>query len=154
MTEDLNVLLPSGRLNIRAGAIIVKEGKALFIFNEHYYTVGGRIRFGEDAYEALLREMREELGEYAALLHEGTLVAIEENFYPADGVRVHEYGFYFRFDGSRLPAAEGIRLKDCEGHLEFLSPEEIRSAERLYPQFLKQGIPTELCHYVKREGGV
>ena len=65
MVQDLCVKLDEGVLNIRVGAIILKEGKFLMAGNErfpHLYSVGGRIKFGETAEEAVVREVFEETG--------------------------------------------------------------------------------------------
>ena len=53
---DMCVPCGDGILNIRVGAIIMKNGKALMVkskFGDYCYSVGGRIRFGETAAEAV-----------------------------------------------------------------------------------------------------
>ena len=65
MTSDLCVKMEDGSLNIRVGAIIMKEDKFLMVENDrfdHMYSVGGRIKFGETAEEAVVREVYEETG--------------------------------------------------------------------------------------------
>ena len=56
----------NGLLNIRVGAIIMKKDKILMVANsknpEYLYSVGGRIKFGETAEEAVIREVYEETG--------------------------------------------------------------------------------------------
>ena len=60
-----NMTLPcgDGMVNLRVGAIIMKNGKILMSGNsvvpDLMYTVGGRIQFGETAEEAVLREVYE-----------------------------------------------------------------------------------------------
>lgn len=49
----------------RAGAIIVEDGKVLFVTSksfDYYYTVGGGVHIGEKAEECVLREVYEETG--------------------------------------------------------------------------------------------
>ena len=60
-----------GVLNIRVGAIIIKDGKVLMVGNEradYLYSVGGRIKFGETAEEAIVREVLEETGVHIQIL--------------------------------------------------------------------------------------
>ena len=63
--RDMCVACDDGFLNIRVGAIIMKGGKVLMVGNEnvdYLYSVGGRIKFGEMAEEAIVREVFEETG--------------------------------------------------------------------------------------------
>ena len=65
MNKDMTVPFDDGIINIRVGAIIMKDGKFLMVGNErvdYLYSVGGRIRFGETAEEAVIREVFEETG--------------------------------------------------------------------------------------------
>lgn len=52
MNHDLCIKMDEGILNIRVGAIIMKDDKFLMVENDrfdHMYSVGGRIKFGETA---------------------------------------------------------------------------------------------------------
>ena len=53
MNKDMCVACDDGILNIRAGAIIMKDGKILMVGNgrDYLYSVGGRVKFGETAEE-------------------------------------------------------------------------------------------------------
>ena len=136
--SDLNYLTEEGRLNVRVGAVIQKAGKSLFVWandGKHWYTLGGRVKFGESSYEAIKRELSEELGDVAALLSEGRLIAVNENFFQLGGKAVHELGYYYLFDGSALP--DTLSFHDGDGFLQWLTPEQIKS-ELLYPLFLKE----------------
>ena len=65
MKQDMCVTCDDGILNIRVGAIIMKNGKILMVGNgrsNYLYSVGGRIKFGETAEEAVVREVYEETG--------------------------------------------------------------------------------------------
>ena len=53
MNKDMCVACDDGILNIRVGAIIMKDGKLLMVGNDrdYLYSVGGRVKFGETAEE-------------------------------------------------------------------------------------------------------
>lgn len=53
---------------------------------------GGGVKLGESSYEALEREMREEL---QASIHVERLLWVIEQFFSSGGTRHHEIGFYF-----------------------------------------------------------
>ena len=50
MSQDMTVPCGSGIINIRVGAIILKNGRFLMVGNsrsDYLYSVGGRLKFGE-----------------------------------------------------------------------------------------------------------
>ena len=50
--NDMTAECCGGFINIRAGAIIMKDGKILMVGNsntDYLYSVGGRLKFGETA---------------------------------------------------------------------------------------------------------
>ena len=62
---DMSVTCGEGIINIRVGAIILKGTRFLMVRNhlsDYFYSVGGRIKFGETAEEAVIREVLEETG--------------------------------------------------------------------------------------------
>ena len=64
MKQDLCIKTEDGILNIRVGAIIMKDDRFLMVENDRFdymYSVGGRIKFGETAEEAVQREVMEDL---------------------------------------------------------------------------------------------
>ena len=95
--KDITVKLADGIFNYRAGAIIIDGGEILMVKNSgsrFYYTVGGRVQFGESAHEAVLREAFEETKirleiERPAFVH--------ENFFTfeGDGEYYHEISMFF-----------------------------------------------------------
>lgn len=65
MNSDMTVPCDQGFINIRVGAIILKDGKFLMVGNEksdYLYSVGGRVKFRETAEDAAVREVLEETG--------------------------------------------------------------------------------------------
>ena len=85
MNKDITLPLEDGIVNLRVGAIIQKDGKILMVGNkerpEYLFSVGGRIKFGETAEDAVKREVFEETGIKMEVLRLGF---IHENFFPGD----------------------------------------------------------------------
>lgn len=100
MASDCTVAIDGGYLNLRVGAIILKDGKFLMVGNErdkYLYSVGGRIQFGESAEEAVVREVLEETG---VKLEVDRLGFVNESFFLGDigikkGKPIYELNFFF-----------------------------------------------------------
>ena len=144
----MTVPCEGGLINLRVGAIILKDGKFLMARNardDYFYSVGGRIRFGETAGEAVVREVEEETG---VCMEIDRLGFIHENYFYGDvpdvndGKLVYEVSFYFY-----MKAPEGFEpvgeSRTDEGNvrewMEWVSPDERRT---IYPEFYR----TELAH--------
>ncbi len=144
MTGDLSVKLAEGVLNIRVGALLIKGDGVLMVHGRRgdFYTVGGRVRFGETMEAALMREISEELGNEAELLQGGELCVLLENFFRIDGVKFHELSAYYLFDASALTVKSGVYVCDENETLEWISLNEMKDLT-VYPLFLKEGIPSD-----------
>lgn len=93
--NDITLSTPDGIFSCRVGIIIVKDGKILLVHDEEYgiyYTVGGRIRFGESSLEAAKREAEEELGFCPEIVRP---MFIHENFFRDGRGPVHELGIFY-----------------------------------------------------------
>lgn len=102
---DCTFNTPEGKFNLRVGAVIT-DGTRVLVGKDSrvdfYTVVGGRVKFGETAETAVLREIREELGVSAEI---DRLYSINEKFFTLDGIRYHELEFLFLikpFDISRI----------------------------------------------------
>ena len=152
MGQDLCVKMDDGILNIRVGAIIMKKNKFLMVGNDrfdHLYFVGGRIKFGETAEEAVVREVYEETG---VKMEIDRLGFIHENFFPGDSVVkkgkiVHEISFFFymKVPEDFEPVSESFTEDGNPEYLKWITADETQT---YYPEFFR----TELAHpvdYVK-----
>jgi ADP-ribose pyrophosphatase YjhB (NUDIX family) len=110
--------------------------------------LGGGIEFGEHSRDALLREIREELGAEVEKLE---LVGVLENVFTYEGARGHE--IVFVYDGEfkdremyERGEVQGYRAETAAGFVaSWRSPEEIREKNaRLVPGGLAD-LLTEAC---------
>lgn len=147
MKTDITVPCGDGLLIIRAGAIIMKNGKILMVGNHitpgYLYTVGGRLKFGETAEEAIVREVQEETG---VRLEVDRLGFVEEYFFLGDiepnvGKLIYEVSFFFY-----MKVPEDFEPKSerfIEGnHEEYFRWIDIDEPVKYFPEFFR----TELLH--------
>ena len=158
MSQDLCMKMENGILNIRVGAIIMKGEKFLMVGNnrfDHLYSVGGRIKFGETAEEAVVREVYEETG---VKMEIDRLGFIHENFFPGDSVVkkgniVHEISFFFYM---KVPA-DFDPVSDSfteDGNPEFLKWITVDEPQTFYPEFFRTELlnpSKEVKHFVTRD---
>ena len=126
---------PKNEFEICARGIVWCQGKILVCYcksKKHYFFPGGHIEFGENAKEALAREMKEELGiSVKKCLFIGTV----ENIYLEDNQKHHEINQVFEIEVDR------ISDESKEDHLEFslLNADEF-SQKDILPIALKKAI--------------
>ena len=142
MNGDMSVPCEEGILNIRVGAIILRDGKLLMVGNngrpEYLYSVGGRIKFGETAEEAVVREVMEETG---IRMEIDRLGFVHENYYYGDaktnfGKLIYEISFFFymKVPSDFEPECNSSTEDDSE---EFLRWIDIDDPVKYYPEFFR-----------------
>lgn len=141
MGQDICVPVADGIVNLRVGAIIQKDGKVLMVGNDsvnYCYSVGGRIKFGESAEDAVRREVLEETG-YD--LEVDRLGFLQECFFMGDtpaklGKLVYELCFYFymKTPADFEPRCESLTAEGRGEHLEWVAPD---SEKGLFPAFFR-----------------
>ena len=146
MNSDMTVACGGGLINIRVGAVIMKDGKFLMVGNErsdYLYSVGGRIKFGETAEEAVIREVWEETG---VRMEIDRLGFVHENYFYGDapanlGKLIYEVSFFFymKVPDGFSPVSASFTEDDSREHLQWISPED---PVTFYPDFFR----TELWH--------
>lgn len=158
MKKDMCVACDDGILNIRVGAIIMKDGKLLMVGNDrvdYLYSVGGRIKFGETAEEAIVREVFEETGVNMEI---DRLGFVHENYFYCDspsklGKLVYEISFYFymRVPTNFTPISESFTEDNSKEYLKWVSLDE---NIKMYPEFFRTELknPTDTVkHFIKDE---
>lgn len=149
MSKDITVKCNDGIVNVRVGAIIIKDNKVLMARNDrdpYYYSVGGRIQFGESSEQAIKREVKEELG---LDLEIDRLGFVHENFFMGDfgeydGKLFYEICFYYYM---KVPeefnfVCESVTESGLNERMEWVS---FDTKEDIYPSFFR----TELKNPVK-----
>ncbi len=141
---DLTFPLAEGTFNFRVAAVMIRQGKLLVMQDTespYWYLPGGRVQLQERAEDALLRELREELGIRGKIVR---LLWLVQNFYQEDvnHQHYHELGLYVLVDvsGTGLPEEE-FSTREAEQvntfrWVEFQALEQMY----LYPLFIKKEI--------------
>ena len=156
--HDITVNIADGKFNYRVGAIILDAGRILMARNSDspfFYTVGGRVRFGETAEEAVLRESYEETNIHFEI---DRLAYIHENFFTfaGDGMSYHEISMFFLMKPNLLVRDINLAANFEEEYgdvfLHWLPIDELAEIP-LYPEFFKSELSNpsaELCRFVTR----
>ena len=157
MNKDMCVACDDGFLNIRAGAIIMKGGKLLMVGNSrnYLYSAGGRIKFGETAEEAVVREVFEETG---IKMEIDRLGFVHENYFYGDAPSnlnklIYEISFFFymKVPDTFAPVSESFTEGSSEERLVWVSLDD---DIHMYPEFFKTELknPTDAVkHFVNDE---
>ncbi len=139
--RDMTIPCCDGIVNIRVGAIIIKDGKILMVGNDgtdYLYSVGGRIKFGETAEEAVVREVKEETG---VTLQVDRLGFIHENYFIGDSPAKEEktvyeisFFFYMKTPSNFRPNCDSFTEDARKERLVWIKP---NAESKIYPDFFK-----------------
>lgn len=154
---DISFKTTEGRFNFRAGAIILQGGMVLLVKNErssYYYSVGGRVKMNETCEQAVLREVREELGismeiDRMAFFHENLFNDCDTK------ERFHEIAVFFLMKPSealdRIVCRSVTEEDGAKEHTEWL-PINRLSEYRVFPAFFAkelQALVSDVRHIVE-----
>ena len=143
---DISFNQENQKFNYRVCAMIISENRLLAMHDEcspYFYLPGGRVKMGETAEQAVVREIWEELG---VTLKIARPLWLNQAFFTedVDGIRYHELGIYFLMDISNIDLLErGDSFTLTEGKhthtFEWLAFDRLKD-EYFYPIFLKKQI--------------
>ncbi|MEG2651372.1 MAG: NUDIX domain-containing protein, partial [Eubacterium sp.] len=114
---DISFKINNSKFNYRVCALIIKDEKILAMHDErspYYYLPGGRVKLGETAEQAVIREVREELNITMDIIRP---LWLNQAFFneDVDGIDYHELCVYFLMDVSNiqsLPMEEKFTLQE------------------------------------------
>lgn len=135
-SDDLTFMYRVGGIAVYGERLLVERAvKKGFCF-----IPGGRVNYGENATEALAREIREEFGESATI---GRLVLVNDNLFELEGRRYQELALYFLIEfapGSTVLDREGA-FEGCEPGtvFEWIPLDAVETA-RLLPTLLRERV--------------
>ena len=159
MNHDMSVPCEDGIINLRVGAVIMRGGRFLMVGNkkrpEYLYSVGGRIKFGETAEEAVIREVFEETG---CKLGIERLGFVHENYFYGDaktnfGKLIYEISFfyYMKVPDDFEPECQSFTEDDSEEFLRWITPDE---PVKYFPEFFRTELasPSDNVKYFITDG--
>ena len=157
---DLKIKTETEEFHVRTCGIIKQENKFLIMKvnkTSYYHIPGGHIEIGEDSEQAVIREIKEEIG---CDVKEAKLFSIEENFWTRNNKKCHGIEFYYI-----IKPKQQLQMQDCEKiendkgeekllHFKWVTLEEIKEID-LRPSNIKDMLINEeylkgLTHIVKK----
>ena len=135
--QDFRTRVGNTVFGVRATALIVQNRKLLVTKDRgKYYTVGGAIQVNERTEDAVVREVREELGVKAQV---GQLAFVVENRFEQDGVSYHNIELHYLVDlleDAPLTMQEDEKRQPCE----WIDLDKLQNIQ-IVPTFLKTALP-------------
>ena len=135
--QDFRTKVGNTVFGVRATALILQNRKLLVTKDkDKYYTIGGAIQVNERTEDAVVREVREELGVKAQAVQ---LAFIVENRFEQAGVHYHNIEFHYLVDlleDAPLTMQEDAKPLPCR----WLALDDLYTVN-LKPAFLKTTLP-------------
>lgn len=158
-SDDCRFDVGQNRFQLRVGAVIIEDGCALMAkcdAADYYYSVGGGVKLGETAEEAVKREVFEETGLHYEV---DRLLFVQENFFVdkvvAKGKRFHEVCLHFLMKpmGKKEIKTDGSVCAAGLEYMHWIPLEELKSI-KMFPVFYPEklmNLPDGVEHIVTDE---
>ncbi|MGQ7409691.1 NUDIX hydrolase [Streptococcus suis] len=148
---DFRTRVDNQIFGVRATALIIKDGK-IFLTKDakgRYYTIGGAVEVNEEAADAAVREVREELGVDSCV---NQLAFVVENQFTHEGIDFHNIEFHFIVEpiGETPEKMIEERLKQT---CEWIALDNLVNLD-VVPAFLAQELPNwsgQVKHIMNKE---
>ena len=135
--QDFRTKVGNTGFGVRATALIVKDNRLLVVEDEDgFYTIGGAIQVDEATEDAVVREVKEELGVASKAVQ---LAFIVENRFEQAGIHYHNIEFHYLVDlleDAPLTMQEDAKPLPCR----WLALNDLHTIN-LKPAFLKTTLP-------------
>lgn len=140
---DIKIKTESEEFHCRACGIIKQNEKFLVMRvnkTDYYHIPGGHVEIGETSKDAVIREIKEEIG---CVVKDATLFAIQENFWLRNGKNCHGIEFYYiiepkeqmeQKDHERIEIDKG---KECLLEFKWVTATELKYID-LKPENIKE----------------
>ncbi|MDW8649530.1 NUDIX domain-containing protein [Streptococcus suis] len=135
---DFRTRIDNQIFGVRATALIIKDGKIFLTKDakERYYTIGGAIAVNETAQDAVVREVKEELGVDSCV---NQLAFVVENQFTHEGIDFHNIEFHFIVDPIGEMPKEMIEAS-LKQACEWIELDNLVNLD-IVPAFLAQELP-------------
>lgn len=123
------------KIETTARTVIISENKILLCQRkgkDYYFFPGGHIDFGENMKQALMREIKEELG---LSIKNYSFIGVIENIYREDFQKHHEIILAFE------AKIDNLKVQSKENHIEFfLKDKKVLVKEKVLPVALTKAV--------------
>ncbi len=143
------------KFNYRVAALIIQNNKVFLqtSSNEDFYALpGGRVNLFEDSKEAMVREIKEELG-IKISVDDALLIDVVENFFIYNNMKYHELLFIYRFElPDNITIEDGLKTLDKDNNYNYWKGfKEIKNLN-IKPVIIKDiYLNKELKHHINKE---
>ena len=135
--QDFRKKVDNTVFGVRATALILQNRKLLVTKDKgKYYTIGGAIQVGERTEDAVVREVKEELGVESKAVQ---LAFIVENRFEQAGIHYYNIEFHYLVDlleRAPLTMQEDAKQLPCR----WIALDDLQTVD-LKPAFLKTALP-------------